>query len=238
LLATLKRFHPNDVVVKQFSTKIEGSVTGADWEWWFHSDDGWFGMRVQAKRINCKSRCYPKLNKFSGSSKDKQVDRLITDAEKWGLYPIYCFYNYWDTSVVEVPSNCRSFPPIDEHYGCTVSDAYFVRSRINLSKSAISDFLSGSFPWMCLVCCKSVFASLPYKTRAFVEDLLRETLTITDGTIDDDIPEVPPVREEPPEYIQNLVRSHGDLPEEINAEEFGFSPTLNGVLLIGERKEE
>ncbi len=50
-LLDLKRMCPDEVQVIKFGKSRE-SKNGADWEWWFGSGDEWFGMRVQAKKLN------------------------------------------------------------------------------------------------------------------------------------------------------------------------------------------
>src|SRR5262245_32859033 len=36
----------------------EEARTGADWVWWFGDTSGWFGMRVQAKKMDPQSQTY------------------------------------------------------------------------------------------------------------------------------------------------------------------------------------
>jgi hypothetical protein len=68
LLLDLKLRHPDRIHVRKFTKWQEGRTTGADWEWWFGDRRGWFGMRVQAKKLNSGRRLYSGLDHVAGSS--------------------------------------------------------------------------------------------------------------------------------------------------------------------------
>lgn len=150
----LLRSHPGVVKIQQFNRREEAR-TGADWAWWFEGL-GWLGMRVQAKRLEASSRRYEHLLYLSGKKRTRQVDLLRSAAKKDGLYPIYCFYNYWDTTahpVATVPFHCQSFGPSEQVLGCTLAAADDVHSIVEAGKDDLSSVLDVSFPWVCLVCC-------------------------------------------------------------------------------------
>ena len=51
LLLNVKKAHPSEVIEYQFN-KREKSFTGADWEWWLTDGRLWFGLLIQAKRLD------------------------------------------------------------------------------------------------------------------------------------------------------------------------------------------
>ena len=101
LLLDLKIYYPGKVAVYPFNKKVE-SATGADWAWAFVDSDGVFcqGMLVQAKRLDDADKRYRQLRhkkiRPQRGSMASQMDQLIDTARRWGLPPIYAFYNHLD----------------------------------------------------------------------------------------------------------------------------------------------
>jgi len=167
VLAAISAITLTKVRVRKFSTNVEGLVTGADWEWWLGSPGNWVGMRVQAKKIDTHLLTYPELNHTSAKTKVRQVDRLISNAQKAGLLPLYCFYNYWRTPSSDPNWPCGTFQPDRELWGCSIAPAEAVRACVNSGRNGIADLATVSRPWMCLVCCPAFSDHRDLASRVF-----------------------------------------------------------------------
>jgi hypothetical protein len=91
LLLNIQTAHPYEVITYQFNRREE-SFTDADWEWWLTDGRLWFGLLIQAKRLNPKSHRHPQINKRVGKKKP-QIDLLIEQAALKDIDPLYFFYN-------------------------------------------------------------------------------------------------------------------------------------------------
>ena len=82
------------VSTMQFNKRVEGGVTGADWQWqaWFLTDAGCEGLRIQAKKLDIN----PKAN-VAGLSypkgTGKQMTLLINDARRHKMRAVYAYYS-------------------------------------------------------------------------------------------------------------------------------------------------
>ena len=141
-LFAISAIHSKHITVWRFTKAIE-SKTGADWEWWFgNKTNGWFGMRVQAKRINLTKFSY-----YSGvdHNKNKQIDDLIRESQKAGRFPAYCLYN------TQISHKSPEF-------GCSIVSAQVMHRALLQSQSQgsnnvqLSDIKQNLFPWHDLVC--------------------------------------------------------------------------------------
>ncbi len=201
LLLELKRQHSTEIEIVQFNRRQEAR-SGADWAWWFQGKK-WLGMRVQAKKLY-PSRRYEALGDHVGNSKKLQIDVLLKQSKEDNLYPMYCFYNFWDVAaypLASVPFNCGTFMPREHLMGCMLASAANIkRLAVKLGKDDLATVAQCSFPWLCLVCCpsarhmgddlaSSVLASLAVQDRSQVEAQERESLAALQG------PEEPPLRE-------------------------------------------
>lgn len=131
----LRREHPSLVVYKH--SAHEEVRTGADWEWWLGTPDGWICLVFQAKVLDANGR-------YRGITKGQadgylQVDLLLEACLQrskrlhGAVWPLYCFYNSWHGGW---PSGVRrfdgSYPYVMsaeelELYGCAAADAWNVR---------------------------------------------------------------------------------------------------------------
>ena len=183
--------HPKDVRAVKFNRIQEGNVTGADWEWWFGSQSGWIGLRVQAKKLNSSSLKFDSLN--HKSRQGKQVDLLVNNAQKHGLVPMYCFYNYWNQNIV---SNwtCGAHSPPQDLQGCMVSSASHIMSMVSNRDKSLQSVLTKSLPWSCLVCCEGYSGP--------TSDLTERVNGVLNGfwQIDHE------VMEKPPRYVSEIMR--------------------------------
>jgi len=86
--------HAGAISTMQFNKRVEGGVTGADWQWqaWFLTDAGCEGLRIQAKKLDSN----PKAN-VGGLSYPKgtgnQMTMLINDARRHKMHPVYAYYS-------------------------------------------------------------------------------------------------------------------------------------------------
>ena len=112
-LLDLVEFFPGNVSIIPFTPKRESQV-GADWAWAFVGPDGIScqSLLVQAKRLDDQDREYSELYYRGRSSGPKpsvsQLDTLIASAQRYGLPPVYAFYNHL-SDPRRVPRNsCRT----------------------------------------------------------------------------------------------------------------------------------
>jgi hypothetical protein len=223
LLLALSRRHPDEITIVQFEKKLEGE-NGADWEWWLGSFDGWFGMRIQAKKLDVPNLQYLGINRKVAKSNRYQADLLVEMAEMQKCFPIYCFYNYWDQGQFLHDWKCGSFSSQVELLGCTISDAYKVRGLMK-TKTRLSAIDKSAWPWMCLVCCAGYAksgSSLPYRAHGFIKNMAGNHVTIPD------------VISRPPAHIAEVIEGFAvsDHNSELIANE--SDPYLAGRIIIRE----
>ncbi|MEH6550095.1 MAG: DUF6615 family protein [Pseudomonadales bacterium] len=199
-LIELKLRHSHDVISTTYNRRQEG-VNGADWEWWFTNSrkTAWYGVRAQAKILNFKA------NKFNALNYKNQTNTLISDARRNGLVPLYCFYAQWPLSTNIQARNCRTFANAPESYGCSIVDAYTIKTNKGKSGSnSLTSVMANAFPWSCLVCCQGTIqtldTNLPNRVKSFVDKVILQDSS-------DDIPK-PQVIEKPPNHITALM--HGE----------------------------
>ncbi len=86
------------LVIHKFTT-AEEARTGADWEWWLDSADGWICLFFQAKLLYATGR-YEAISERQPDGK-RQVDVLLhgclqrSELLNGTVWPLYCFYNSW-----------------------------------------------------------------------------------------------------------------------------------------------
>jgi hypothetical protein len=73
----VQRAHPYELLTLQFTKPLENH-TGADWEWWLTDGRLWFGLLIQAKRLDPKSHKYQHIKHAMGKRKILQADRAST----------------------------------------------------------------------------------------------------------------------------------------------------------------
>lgn len=237
LLVDLARRLGNHVVIKKFSKHAE-SDTGADWVWWFGSrTSGWFGMRVQAKRMDPTTHDYPYLDHMIRSTGNKQIDVLISSARSQGLFPGYIFYNAF---VQNVPTprlnwNCDCHSVHQKHLGCVLVSAEVVKRQKSLSRFSVKDAARLGKPLHCIDCNVHMDGgphSLAEKSRNYAVTLRRFTHDIDS----DDDRDVPPVARHLPSEYEALL----DLTSTIDSDELQHWPlgrmeireSLAGVVFV------
>jgi hypothetical protein len=217
----LKSRHTHEVITTTY-TRHQEAKTGADWEWWFTNTDksAWFGVRVQAKILNLTTERFAVLNYKN------QTNVLINDAQKNGLYPLYCFYSQWALSTSHSPNKYLTFPDAPESYGCSIVDAHTIKNnKNNKNSNTLASVMTNAFPWSCLVCCRGTISSsgsgndsLPNMVRSFIGNaFIQEN--------HDDNSSLPEIIDRPPQHILAL------LDGEVNDSKID-DPNLAGAIVI------
>jgi hypothetical protein len=134
-MLALRREHPSLVVHKHAA--YEEIRTGADWEWWLSTSEGWICLVFQAKLLERDGR-YPGITKGIAQGKP-QIDALLRTclarSEKLDgtVWPLYCFYNSWPGMW---PGGVSRYDGTDPRimsdldlqlFGCAAADAGHVR---------------------------------------------------------------------------------------------------------------
>lgn len=199
-VAELNLEHPHEVFARTI-TKNHESKTGADLELWFHQNGSYFGMLLQAKKLQANGR-YRGIGKV-GHADRRQITKLIrstTTGEFKDLVPLYLFYN---GRVPGLPSSPDDRCPTEKGWelrGCTVANARVVKKmakKVDWGELEYLPLAEVSLPWSCLVCCGGYRGNtLPDKTRA----LLDLRIGVRGNVMDSD---------QVPEYV-NLLR-HNEL---------------------------
>jgi len=191
-LLDLRRWNPNEIWVNKFATQAEHPI-GADWEWWFGGAQGWFGMRVQAKRLTIGNLTYAVANLG-------QADDLIDAANYSGLYPAFCFYNSLPSA--EVPAwHCSCIPRNNPLLGCTIADAYGVRRVLRRNDHRFRSMQNYASPWHCLVCCCHPDAGV-----TLAESAKHTARRLRGPKLRGRQPKpIPPLRREAPAYVMSVI---------------------------------
>jgi hypothetical protein len=159
-MLALRREHPTLLVHKH---SIHEEVrTGADWEWWLGTSDGWICLVFQAKLLAANGR-YPGITKGQMEGKP-QVDLLLRSclrrSERLGgpIWPLYCFYNSWagtwpeDVPKFDDPNPGSMANGELQLYGCATADAWSVRQVLfdpyfSMRRTLRDSYLPVSRPW-------------------------------------------------------------------------------------------
>jgi hypothetical protein len=236
LMLRLRRTCTGQIVISKFSHRTEGRTTGADWEWWFCTHNQFFGMRIQAKKLNASSLRYDGLDHAVPGTQRKQIDLLINDANAQTprLYPLYCFYNYWKGNAVSIGWNCTAFPSKWNCFGCSICDAHVVKHLVDHGEKNVSTIGELSYPWMCLVCGSSYpESSLPERARGVAEALSRASQRESPEPRANPVG-IPDVvgRNDVPSYVTRAMES-GPLEEQYMRDIFEKRP-IDGLLIVKE----
>lgn len=159
-MLALRREHPSLLVRKHAVN--EEVRTGADWEWWLGTEDGWMCLVFQAKVLDADGR-YPGITKGQAEGKP-QVDVLLRTCLQRSLrldgtiWPLYCFYNTWPGGWPNgIPrfdgATTGAISTTDlQLYGCAAADAWSVRrvlvdSHYSRRRTLCDSYLPISRPW-------------------------------------------------------------------------------------------
>ncbi|WP_162530045.1 DUF6615 family protein [Stappia sp. BW2] len=155
LLLELAEKAPGIVTVVPFKP-AEERKNGADWQWCFanQSMSLFAEARIQAKRLYQNGKYGSLLHKYDSGSPRFQMNRLIDEASKARVPPLYVFYNHLQQSDAELVSNGRD--PINL-WGCSFATADDVKDCIYRTPRGYSGTQFRqvgliSRPWHELVC--------------------------------------------------------------------------------------
>lgn len=155
LLLELAEKAPGVVTVLPFKP-AEERQNGADWQWCFanHSMSLFAEARVQAKRLYLSGKYGSLLHKYGSGTPRYQMNRLIDEASKAQVPPLYVFYNHLQQSDADLVSD--DYDPIDL-WGCSFAAADDVKGCIyrtsrGYSGTQFSRIGMISRPWHELVC--------------------------------------------------------------------------------------
>ena len=190
-LLDLAEQFPGSVEIVPFTRGKEARI-GADWAWAFVSPDGvwWQGMLVQAKRLDDDDREYAELyyrRRTRGPQPSTpQLDRLIASSRRYGLPPVFVFYNHL-RDPGRVPYNaCGSLGLISqslpESWGIAIASAFNVRNA--RPDKSYNRHRVHSLPLHCLLCSHGCGRQGPLGSA----DMAAEGLSrLFDGTDEDDV---------------------------------------------------
>lgn len=231
LLLTLLKKHSQEVTVKKFTRRAE-SINGADWEWWFTNGTMWSGIRIyaQAKRVDVPSKIYKALDPAGA-----QIQKIINISQKRGIYPLYCFYNFWKGYPTQKYCGKNwhfcGWPSVSKRFwGCAVAPAVAVKKQ---NSNKLADILNISMPWMCLFCQNvsvptngdPVSLPLPARVISMISDLSKEKEPELHDAVKYEI------LSEPPAYIV-----HGNSGFEIIEEKYPIEERPDGIIIIAEEE--
>lgn len=226
VLLFLRSRHRNTVFVRKFNRRQERK-SGADWEWWFTDGTRWFGMLVQAKRLNPVQLTYDHLFHGGKSNHARQANSIIGSAGAAipHLYPAYCFYNWVPTLSANAQAcQCRDGAHL---LGFTIADAYGIKRLILDGTNQYTHVARVARPVHCLVCCPNHASdSVADSAHAKVNDLrgLGEI-----GRIQTE--RVPEPVGDPPEYVRGVVG------QDASRESAPPRPGLAGIVVFNVPKE-
>ena len=201
-LLEIRSRHGREVVTKTFSKPME-SLLGADWEWWFTGPSSrWLGFRLQAKTIDHRHNTFEHLHyvtKAGVAQSDLLCDRATKAKPR--CIPLYCLYVHWTPAHSRPPWRCVSYSATPESYGCSLVDAFLVRSSRTEPDSRSLDYLMPHLtPWHCLVCCEGYGAGdLPTRALNFYKNQIATSGEAAQFGFE--------IIQEPPRYVRLLLQN-------------------------------
>lgn len=192
------------IQVIDFSPYVESHITGADWEWWFLGKYSVFGAAVQAK-------CLSSQNNYDIGYIPKhgypQIERLLDYSVANSIAPLYCFYNWWNTTSVPHKWPCHSYPQQDELLGCTLADGWTIYNYYLAKQYSASTLAAICEPWHCIVCCDPVSIDPSERAHGVISRLGSHRISSQEITTykQRDIPQ-PQTRNELPQRITKAIQ--------------------------------
>ena len=222
LVLALVRKHGDLIAVQKYTKQEQGSTTGADWEWWFGGKSGWMGLRVQAKKL--RDGRYSHLEHKVKGTRKKRYNLLISNAVKFDLYPIYCFYNYWpDRSIrLGLPKPHLGQRPLQ---GWSVADAYAVKKLAQKGKVALANIAPISMP------AEYLFLGALGHPRKDIPARVFDSVSEMAGR-NGQSKHRPIVMTDPPEYIYNLWDSRFDVSPQRRINLLSDRSDIDGILIL------
>ncbi|MFZ4659654.1 MAG: DUF6615 family protein [Caldilineaceae bacterium] len=210
-----RQWSPPQFTITTF-TRHQEAANGSDWEWWFGTPGrNWLGMRIQAKVINLSTHCYDHLH-YAPKGK-AQVDRLITDAQRCNLLPLYCLYTNWDTK----QHRLLRAPAHRTEYGANLLAATHVK-RNSRKQTGLVDYFRYMTPLAQLFCI-GANANTEFATAILNNAMQRQLLDQSSNLQS-------LLRRQPPPYVSELLESTEFGGFEDVGRSVDLSPTLNNDL--------
>lgn len=142
--------------IEPFTKYQESRKTGADWEWWFCDGVGqrMYGMRVQAKKLKVKAGVpyYDFAYKPRLSTK-RQVDRLISAADRDGIPAVYALYNGPELDLSCFAWSCCTEPKGAHVFGVSLLSGEAALRLADLGDTSLTRAGSLCRPWSCAALC-------------------------------------------------------------------------------------
>lgn len=225
----LKCRHSTEIYSELFTKRREG-VNGADWEWWLtnSSQSSWLGLRVQAKVIHLATNTFDHLHYRNKTTKAYQLHKLLTEAARDGLIPLYCVYTHGVSRRTLRGRQCLNPGHKLQAYGCSlVSAAHVERLHAKAKMNDMYSVMDAAVPWHCLVCanCSTHGSDLPTRAWAYLQDEFGEMGKVNAEV---DFVHMPGPRPSPPQHVLDILQrcTAEDPPADIQ-----------GVLVIAPRKD-
>lgn len=215
------------VTYYKFKRYEESRESGADWDWWFLSNQTSFGARVQAKKLTAGADHYRGIAHTNRSG--LQIEMLIESAKFHQLVPLYNFYHVQaGKPSVRCAGNSRA--GTDE--GVFVASAYEVYERfIKPGRATVlaDPVMSLSNPLSCFVCC-------PFAQEADnaggIWRFLSHYHPPEGAVLGDDAPADAPPRRQPPAHILSLLKFGAENVPEWFENEFESQMSGTKALLV------
>lgn len=137
---------------RKFNRVEESRESGADWDWWFVSNSGALGLRVQAKKV------ITALDQYRGlahtNRRGLQIEMLLESARSAHLLPFYALYHRPSASP---PVLCKASPLLSHKAeGIFLADGTTVYTQfIKGGRNPVSaeQLIATSNPLSCTFCC-------------------------------------------------------------------------------------
>lgn len=146
------------LAVESFTKYVEGTESGADWEWWFCDGQGTplYGMRVQAKKLKNENGVPFYDLGYKGKNAEKRQVDLLCEAAAAGarpLAPIYALYNGPDLDLDLFPWNCCREPKSPSVFGVSMLSGLAARALADAGTTWLADVGPYCLPWSCCALC-------------------------------------------------------------------------------------
>ncbi|WP_059040632.1 DUF6615 family protein [Paenibacillus rubinfantis] len=203
--------HPHNLI-RQYTKLQEGSLTGADWEWFVYTPcRRWVKFRVQAKKIKEGYVYKPNHDIRRSRTGLRQIDLLMRRARSNKALPIYVFYNNYDNRITGHPCGCASID--NSLFGWTFTPANRIHRLLALPRGAgtrktfsFAEVNDQSLPMACLFC-TCVFRATGSGSGPGGTDFLDQLMAqFADYFEEYGVGQEDVVSETPPWYVRDMLR--------------------------------
>lgn len=140
--------HPEYIVTRKFSRRMEGTKTGADWLWCIGSPGSWLCLLVQAKIVNPQTRQCFYLHYRGGEQR-----RLLQQyARTHRLLPLYCIYGLVQEEDLPKERIHGGLPSETHQWTCTLLPPRVVKALSAKKRRSHAALLERGMPWKSLFC--------------------------------------------------------------------------------------